>query len=221
MFQTLAQTLIYTKKIVGHKTLAIRRVNHHYGTLRRLLEILYIAALDGYNIAHHSRFYITARTGNHTAIGIVSIYLMVELTLGRVVVIDRAEKFSIEILPFLESKALAEHTRSDVLCNERSLDGQCSRTAHRIDEVALSTPAGEQNHTSSKNLVDGCGAGLHTVAATVQRLARTVEGKCTLLVSNMYMENKVGVVQAHRRTAALTLIEIVGNSVLHAVCHKF
>ena len=142
---------------------------------------------------------------------------MLELTLGRVIVINRTEQFLIKIFPFLKSKALTEDTGSNVTCNKRSLDGQCTRTAHRIDKVALAPPSCEQNHTCCKHLVDGSSTCLDAVTATMQRLTRTVKSKGTVLVCNVYVEDKIGVIQLYRRTATLFLIKVVGNSILHAV----
>ena len=142
---------------------------------------------------------------------------MIKLTLGRVIVIYRAEKFLVKIFPFLESKALTEHTGSNVTCNESSLYGQGTRATHRIDKVALTPPSCKQNHTGRQHLVYGCCAGLDAVSATMQRLTRAVESKSTILVCNMYVENQVGVVQLYRRTSTLFFVKVVGNSILHAV----
>ena len=82
-------------------------------------------------------------------------------------------------------------------------------------------PVREHDHTGSKHLVDWSTTGLHTVAAAVQRLARAVESKSTILACNVYVEDEVGVVETYRRALAILLVEIVGNGILYAVGNEF
>ena len=94
-----------------------------------------------------------------------------KLALGGVVVVDGVEKLLVEVGPVLESEVAAEHAWIDVAGNQGCLDEECARSAHRVDEVALSVPAGFQNQSGGEHLVDRRVGLHHAVSAFVERLS--------------------------------------------------
>ena len=88
MLETGTEVLVYLQQFLGNETLAVWRVHNHYSGFRVLLEILDVAALNLNAVAHHSRFNVSAGTSNHAAIHVVTINLMLEFALGRVILID-------------------------------------------------------------------------------------------------------------------------------------
>ena len=217
MFQTLAQHFVCFEKIFRDETLAVGGIDNHQGSVGVLLEVFDVAALNLDAVGHHGRLYVAARTTDHAAVDVVTVYFVEEFFFFGVVLVYAAEKLAIEVAPFLERKLFAEDTGSNVAGDEGCLDGQCSRATHGVDKVTLPAPAREHDESGSKNLVDGGCTCLDSVSAAVQRLAGTVECQSTLLLGNVDVEHKVGVVDAHRRTLLVLLVEVIGNGVFHAV----
>ena len=97
--------------------------------------------------------------------------MMFKLPLLRVVVIDGIKEVGIIVVPFLKCKLLAKQSWSHVVCYEGSLDEQCARAAHGINEISLSLPSCHEYHSRSQHLIEWCLHALLSVAASVQALA--------------------------------------------------
>ena len=93
---------------------------------------------------------------------------MFELPFLRIVVVDVVEQFLVKVAPLLKSKLLAEYARAHVVGDKRSLNKQGARSAHRIDEIALTVPARHEYHSGSKHLVERSLDRLLPVASAVQ-----------------------------------------------------
>ena len=221
MFQTRAKFLINVQKVIQYKTFTIWRVHNHHCALLWLNKILYVTALNFDYIVHHCRLDVTACTCHHAAIHIVTVDLMLEFAFCRVILVYRTEQFAVEIVPLFKSISLTEHTRCNVTCYERSLDGYSTRTAHRVNEVTLTVPACKHNHSGSKHLIYRSRTCFHAITTTVQRLTRAVEGQSTVLACYVYVEDKVGIIETYRRTLAVSFVEKVGYGIFYAVCNKF
>ena len=91
-----------------------------------------------------------------------------KFTLLTVVIVKLVEHIRIEIHPFLKCKSLTEYARSDVSCYQCSFHWNSTRTAHRINQVTFSPPAGHQNHTGSQYLVQRSFYGFLAVTAPVK-----------------------------------------------------
>ena len=146
--------------------------------------------------------------------------MVLEITLFRVVVIDFLEEVGIEVGPFLEGEILPEHTRRDVLGDERCLDEQRARAAHRVDEVAFAPPSRHEDHACGQHLVEGGFNRLLTVSATVQRLAAGVEAEGGVFVGNVDVQADVGVGHRDVRTVARMFAELVDDGILHLIGHE-
>ena len=169
--EALANHLVGIQQVRRRDTLAVRRVHHDDALLGRLGEVLEVLLGDGDILAQSGSTHVEVGCVHRLHIYIISVDVVLELALLRVVVIDHIEEILVEIVPFLEGKLLAEYTWRDVAGDEGSLDGDGSRTAHWVDEVAFALPAGHQNHTGSQHFVQWCLHLLLTVAAAVQTLA--------------------------------------------------
>ena len=168
--ESLADHLVGVQQVRGRDALAVWRVHHDDALLGRLCEVLEILLGDGDILAQTGCTHVEVGSVHRLHIYIISVDVVLELALLRVVVIDHIEEILVEIVPLLEGKLLAEYTWRDVACDEGSLDGDGSRTAHWVDEVAFALPAGHQDHTCSEYLVQRCLYLLLTVAAAVQTL---------------------------------------------------
>ena len=112
---------------------------------------------------------------------------MLELAFLRIIVVNLVEQVLVEVCPFLEGVLLAEHTRGHVAGYEGSLDEQCARAAHGVDEVGLAVPAGHENHSGRQHLVERGLNVLLPVAAAVQALAAGVEREGAPVFGNVHV----------------------------------
>ena len=154
VLQTLAYHLVGIEQIWSRDTFAIRRVYYENALLGRLCEVLEVGTIDGNVVGKTSSTHVKTSCVDCLHVDVVTIDMVCKLTFLRVVIIDSIEKLSIVIRPLLESELLAEHARTHVMGNKSSLDGECARTTHRVNEVGLAMPSGHKNHTSSKHLVE-------------------------------------------------------------------
>ena len=147
--------------------------------------------------------------------------MVVELTLLRVVVVYLVKQVGIEVGPLLKGKLLAEQARCHVVGDECCLDEQGTGTAHRVDEVGFSLPAGHHNHAGSQHLIQRSLYRLLAIAATVERFSTGVKTQCALVFCNMDVQSDVGVADADIRALPCALTELVNDGVLDLVCYKF
>ena len=57
---------------------------------------------------------------------------MRKFTFLTIVIVNHVEQILIEVIPLLKSEFLAEHSRSNVACNQCRFNGNCTRTTHRV-----------------------------------------------------------------------------------------
>ena len=88
MFQRLADHLIKPREVFGLEAFAVWRVGHHDRLLGRLLKLLEVALLQGYDVAHACSLHVGIGCLNGTQVKVVAVNLMVEGTLLRVVVVN-------------------------------------------------------------------------------------------------------------------------------------
>ena len=146
--------------------------------------------------------------------------MVLEVVLGAVIVVDALEEFAVEVGPFLESIALAEHARRYAARYQRSLYAERAAAAEGVDEVCLSMPSAHHDDAGGQYLVERCCHALLAVAAAVQALAAAVEGEGGVVLSDVYVQAKVGVCDAHVGARPCALAELVGDGVLHLIGHE-
>ena len=88
MFQRLADHLIKPREVFGLEAFAVWWVGHHDCLLGGLLELLEVALLQGYDVAHTRCLYVGIGCLNGTQVKVVAVNLMVESAFLRVVVVD-------------------------------------------------------------------------------------------------------------------------------------
>ncbi len=145
---------------------------------------------------------------------------MLELAFLAVVVIDGVEQVGIIVIPLLERILLAEHARIDVAGDECRLDQECSRAAHRVDQIALAIPTAQADDACCQHLVDGRIGLCLTPSALVERLATRVERQSHLVAIDVHVQAYVGVGYADAGATALMVHKIVGYGVLDAIGDK-
>ena len=153
VFQPLAYHLIGGQQVGCRDAFSIRRIGHHDAGFLRLLEVLEVLLVDGDVAGETSRFDVHAGGIDRFDVHIVTIDVVFELTLLRVVVVDFVKEFRVEVGPLLKCKLLTEQARSHIPRNECSLDEQGAGTAHGVNEISLSLPSRHQNHSCCQYLV--------------------------------------------------------------------
>ena len=143
--------------------------------------------------------------------------MVVELALLGVVVVDAREELLVEVGPFLEGEAFAEDARRDVARDECGLYGDCSRSAHGVDEVGVTLPSRHENHASCEDLVEGSLDTLLSVAAAVQGVAAGVEGQCGIVAGDMDMQADVRIGEGDVGSLSRALAELVHDGVLDLI----
>ena len=153
MLEAFADHLICAEKVGGRDALAVGRVHHDDALLSRLGKVLEVLLRHGDVLRESSCAHVHGCRVHRLDVAVVGIDMVFELAFLRVVVVDAVEEILIEVGPFLEGKLLAEHAWRNVARNEGSLNGDGSRTAHGVDEVALAVPSRHENHAGSQHLV--------------------------------------------------------------------
>ena len=142
---------------------------------------------------------------------------MSKFTLLTVIVVDFIKHIRIEIHPLLESESFAEHSRSNILCNQGSFDRNSTRTTHRVNQVTIPTPSRHQNHTGSQHLVQRSFYRFLAITTAVQRLARRIQRQRTGSLCNVNVQQYVRIIDTDRRTFSGFLAEIVHNRIFHFI----
>ena len=174
MFQTLAYHSVQSQQVFRRNTFSIRRVGDDDTLFLWLFELLERLYSQYYILAYSSSLYVVNCYFVSLWIIIVSIDFVSKFTFLRIVVIDRVEQLLVVVFPFFKAEFLTEYTRSDIAGNQSSFNRNCSRATHRINQIAFPSPSGHQNHTGSQYLIQRCFYLFLTIAAAVQRFARTV-----------------------------------------------
>ena len=171
LFEFLPYQAVKAVHILGADTFAIRRVGYEHPVLRGFCPGRKRAGLQIDHTPHTGALYVAF--GNFNGFGryVGAIYLEIELTLTRIIVIDAVEQFVVEVFPVFKREMPAIYTGVDIRRNQGSLDKECPRTAHRVDQRAVAAPAAAQDYTGGKHLVDGSLGLGNPVAAFMQRLA--------------------------------------------------
>jgi hypothetical protein len=221
MFQPFANHVVKFEEIVGRDTFPIRRIGDHDRLLCGLFELLEVLLLDDDVLGCTGCFDVLGSNGDGARTAVVSVYLMFKGTLLTVVVVYLVVQLGIEIFPFLEGVVLTEDAGVDVAGDEVRFYGEGSRSAHRVDEVAISFPTGQQDDTCSENFVDRCIDRSLTITTAMQRFTRRVERQSAVVLCDMYVQAEVCIVDAHRWAFARLLAEIVGDGIFYPIGYEF
>ena len=191
-FEFLAQCLVEQGEVIEFQTFAVGWVGDENAVLGCLVEVFDGLALHLNHLGESGALDVGTSYGNGLALNVVAINLVFEFAFGAIVVINALEEFVVIVGPRLEGILVAIHARIDVRGDEGGLDQEGARAAHGIDEVALATPAAQQDDAGGKHLVDG-GIGLClTPTALVEGCAAGVEREGYLVVRDMDVEFDVG-----------------------------
>ena len=123
LLEALTDHLVGVQEVRGRDALAVWRVHHDDALLGRLGEVLEVLLGDGDILAQSGSTHVEISCIDSLHVNIVTIDMVLELALLRVVVIDHVEEILVEIVPLLEGKLLAEYTWRDVAGDEGSFDG--------------------------------------------------------------------------------------------------
>ena len=126
--------------------------------------------------------------------------------------------------PARESEALALEARRDVARDQRGLDAERARAAHRIDEAERRAvrrrgrderrPARAEQDRGGEVLLERRGALRSAIAAPVQALAREIDRERRDVAVEMQVHAHVGRSDVDRRPHAGRLAELIDDRVL-------
>ena len=167
MLQPFAYHLVGAQQVGCGDAFAVGRIHHDDALLGRSGEVFEVLLADGDFLRQTGSPHVEIGGIDRLHVVVVAVDMMFEISFLRVVVVDFVEQVGIEVGPFLESKLLAENARRNVACDEGSLNGQRSRSAHRVDEVGFASPSRHENHAGSQHLVERSLARLLPVASPV------------------------------------------------------
>ena len=123
LLEALTYHLVGVQEVRGRDALTVWRVHHDDALLCWLGEVLEVLLGDGDILAQSGSTHVEVGCVHRLHIYIISVDVVLELALLRVVVIDHVEEILVEIVPLLEGKLLAEYTWRDVAGDEGSFDG--------------------------------------------------------------------------------------------------
>ena len=123
LLEALTYHLVGVQEVRGRDALTVWRVHHDDALLCWLCEVLEVLLGDGDILAQSGSTHVEVGCVHRLHIYIISVDVVLELALLRVVVIDHVEEILVEIVPLLEGKLLAEYTWRDVAGDEGSFDG--------------------------------------------------------------------------------------------------
>ena len=153
MFQAFSDGMIESQNIRTAYAFSIRRIGHDDGRLRRLFKVGDVLLCDGHFFGHAGSLNVDVRCFHCMDVDIVAIDVMQKLTLLTVVVVYLIQQLRVEVGPFLKVVMTSEYPWPDIACDERCFDRQCTTSAHRVDEVAFTTPSCHEYHACSQYLV--------------------------------------------------------------------
>ena len=119
---------------------AIRWVGYYNTLTHRSFKIGYIRSFQLYVSAKSRRFYVLCSYLDRFYRQIGTIYFVSEITFFTIVIEYLLEEVGVEIVLFLESELFTEYPRRYIECYQSRLYEQSTRTAHKIDKVAVATP---------------------------------------------------------------------------------
>ena len=123
LLEALTYHLVGVQKVRGRDALSVWRVHHDDALLCWLGEVLEVLLGDGDVLAQSGSTNVEVGCVYSLHVNIVTIDMVLELALLRVVVINHVEEILVKIVPLLEGKLLAEYTWRDVAGDEGSFDG--------------------------------------------------------------------------------------------------
>ena len=206
--------------ILDIEALAVGRIADEGATGGHNLYFVDVAAFELDVLVESCALDVGTGDSDGLALDVAAIDLVGELTLGTVVVVDVGEQFLVIVGPLLEGIVVTINARGDVGADEGSLDEECARAAHGVDQVGLAVPAAQQDDAGSEHLVDGCIGLPHTPAALEQRFAAAVERQGDLTSRDVDVEADVGIADADAGALAIFLVKEVGNGVLDTIGDK-
>ena len=220
MFQAFTNHLISTQKVGRGDTLTIRGIGNHDALIAWLGEVLEVLLSDGDVVGQTCGLHVEEGRIDGFDVNVVTVYMVLELTLLALVVIDFIEQVCIEVRPFLKGIFFAEQTRGHVLGDEGCLDENGTGAAHGIDEIGVALPTREQDHACSEHLIERCLDTLLTITASVQRLTAGVKAQGALVFGDVHVQTEIGVRHRDVRPFARLLTELVDNGILHLIGDK-
>ena len=188
MLQAFTNHLIQSQEVVCRDTFSIRRIGNDDTLFLRLFKLLESLDLQFNILAQSGCLHVTYRYFIGLRVIVITINLMRKFTFVGVIVIDGIEQVLIEVIPFFKSKLLAEHTGSDVACYQCRFDGYGARTAHRVNQVALTLPSCHQDHPGCQHFIQRSFYRFLAIATTMERFSRTVERQRTTVFGDVYIE---------------------------------
>ena len=220
VLETLAYHLVGGEQVGGRDAFAVRRIGHHDALVGRLGKVLEVGILYGDVLGESGGTHVQTRGVHRLHIHIITIDVVFELALARVVIVDAVEEVGVEVGPLLKGKLLAEDTRADVAGYQCCLDQQRARSTHGVYEVTLALPACHEYHAGCQHLVQRCLYALLTVATAVQRLAARVEAEGCVVFGDMDMQTDIRV--GHRDVGAVAGLfsELVDNGILDLIGYE-
>ncbi len=183
-----AYPLVEQVYVVGAQSLAVRRVCDEH-TFRGVFgPVGHRFAHEFHHVVYSSRLDIFASNRHGLRVDVAAINLIGELTFCGVVVVNVFKKLLVEIRPFLESETFAVDSRVDVSGNQCRLHKKCARTAHGVDEVAVTFPSCFKDDSGGKHFINR-GFGLFSAISSLrQRLSAGVERDSDTVFGNVHIQ---------------------------------
>ena len=220
MLELESQVTVELVDIFQLEALTIGRVADEGAALGHLVDFVDVAAFELDVFVKAGILDVGTRNGNGLALDVAAVYLVGELALSAVIVIDALKQLGIIVGPILERIAVAVHARSDVGTDKGCLDEEGARAAHGVYQVGLAVPAAQQDDACRQHLVDGCVGLSHAPAAFEQRLAAAVKRQGDVAPRDVDVKTDFGIGQADAGSFAVFLVEVVGDGVLDAIGDK-
>ena len=108
VLQSLAYHLVSTQQVGRRNALAVRWVRYHDALVGGLCKVLEVLLLYGYDVAQSCGLHVHTCGVHSLHVDVVTVYLVVELALQTLVVVNLVEQVGVEVGPLLECKLLAE-----------------------------------------------------------------------------------------------------------------
>ena len=153
MFQAFTDGMIESQNIWTTDAFTIRRIGDNDGGFSRLFKVGNVLLCDCHFFSHAGSLRIDVRCFHCMNVDIVTIDMMLEFAFLTIVVVYLIQQFTVEVGPFLKIVMTAEYPWPDIASDEGCLNRQCATSAHRVNEVAFTTPPRHQNHACSQNFV--------------------------------------------------------------------
>ena len=220
MLQSLTQSLVESQQVGCRDALSVRWIGHHHTFLFRLCEVLDIPLLQSDVFGETSRTYILGGYGNGFVIDIISVDMVFEGPLCRIILVDGIEEFLIKVGPFLEGIFSAIHSGSDTRGYHGRFYQECATATHGVHQITFPMPSRLQDDAGSQDLIDGSLHSGLSPSTLVQTFSRGIQRECAVILCHMDVELHVGIGNTYVGTLSCLLAELVHNGIFHLISHK-